>query len=73
MNCRRPAPIAACDILAVTISVEQGAGLAIGVLLVGGYSAKVRLDHRTNRVKLAKFLQIPTKVFFGCCGALSKK
>jgi hypothetical protein len=73
MNCRRPASIAACDILAVTISVERGAGLVMGILLASGYSAEVRLDHRANRVKPAKFLQIPTKVFFGECGALSKE
>jgi hypothetical protein len=29
MNCRRPASIAACDILAITISVEREAGLFV--------------------------------------------
>jgi hypothetical protein len=43
------------------------------ILLVSGYSAEARLDHRANRVKPAKFLQIPTKVFFGQRDALSKE
>jgi hypothetical protein len=37
----------------------------MGIFLASRYSAEVRPDHRANRVKPAKFLQIPTKVFFG--------